>query len=155
MTRPIAYNPEQNYKYQILVKYGCNSYDHCDYAIDKQELIYLLNEYRISYQGQCLFKTILLPKKYWPDFRYKKDIISMFGNSWLKDMPENYKEQIKLSMKRVEMSISAIELKQDLICDYKKLKTDNQWDNVYQKQGIHDILRYMVRKEYIKDYDIS
>jgi len=71
MTRPIAYNPEQNYKYQILVKYeGYNSYDHCDYAIDKQELIYLLNEYRTAYHGQCLFKIILLPKKYWPSKEY-------------------------------------------------------------------------------------
>lgn len=66
MTMPIAYSPEQGYRYQILVWDSYNrSYDHCDYAKDKQEKNYLITEYAIAYGNGFHFKTIQLPRKYW------------------------------------------------------------------------------------------
>lgn len=67
MTKPVAYAPEIRYKYQILCKYkDCSRWDHCAYAKDKTELKYLINEYSIAYSCGYIFKSILLPKKYWP-----------------------------------------------------------------------------------------
>jgi hypothetical protein len=67
MTMPNAYCPEKGYRYQILVwdNYG-RSYDHCDYAIDKEEKTYLCEEYALAYGNGNKFKVIRLPKKYWP-----------------------------------------------------------------------------------------
>lgn len=67
MSKPIAYEPTQGQKYQILIKdqYG-RTYEHLDYAVDKKELIELTLEYRVAYHGTCQLKNILLPKKYWP-----------------------------------------------------------------------------------------
>jgi hypothetical protein len=66
MSKCKAYEPQQGYKYQILVKCGGErSFEHCDYAKDKEEKNYLLNEYRLAYGVGCSFKTILLPMKYW------------------------------------------------------------------------------------------
>jgi hypothetical protein len=67
MSRPIAYEPVQGQKYQILVKIADEqAYEHCDYAVDKKELIELVSEHKIAYHGAGYFKTILLPQKYWP-----------------------------------------------------------------------------------------
>jgi len=61
-----AYAPAQGYKYQILTKSSNErSYEHCDYAKDKEDKNYLLNEYKLAYGNSFNFKTILLPAKYW------------------------------------------------------------------------------------------
>lgn len=66
MAHPKAYEPQQGYKYQILVMTPYDrAYEHCDYAIDKDEKEYLLENYRMAYGTGFSFKTILLPKKYW------------------------------------------------------------------------------------------
>jgi hypothetical protein len=68
MSRPKAYDPQQGYKYQILVMCpNDREYEHCDYAKDKQELNYLVGEYRLAYGAGFSFKPILLPQKYWSD----------------------------------------------------------------------------------------
>ena len=68
MSQPKAYSPEYGYKYQILAWDSYNrEYDHLDYAKDKTEKDYLLNEYRIAYPSGSQFKTILLPQKYWKE----------------------------------------------------------------------------------------
>jgi len=67
MSKPIAYEPTEGQKYQILVKFmGEKTYEHCDYAVDKKELIELTLEHRIAYHNACRLKSILLPKKFWP-----------------------------------------------------------------------------------------
>lgn len=68
MTMPKVYDPEQGYKYQLLcmnIQFD-REWEHCDYAADKQEKDYLLGEYRLAYGAGFRFKTIRLPKKYWP-----------------------------------------------------------------------------------------
>lgn len=66
MSKYKAYNPEYGYKYQILTKYrGERSFEHCDYAKDKEEKKYLLDEYKLAYGYDFTFKTIILPMKYW------------------------------------------------------------------------------------------
>jgi hypothetical protein len=67
MTLPKAYEPEQGYKYQILVKYPqSREWEHCDYAKNKEERKYLIGEYNLAYRGTgATFKTIMLPQKYW------------------------------------------------------------------------------------------
>ena len=62
MTLPKAYEPEQGYKYQILTKYLNENWEHCDYAKDRQEKNYLLNEYKLAYGSDFSFKIIQLPK---------------------------------------------------------------------------------------------
>ena len=67
MSLPLAYEPQQGYKYQILTRnqeYG-RTWEHCDYAKDRTEKNYLINEYRIAYGTRWEFKSILLPEKYW------------------------------------------------------------------------------------------
>ena len=67
MSRPLAYSPEQGQKFQLLVKCPSDrAYGHCDYAADRTEKNYLLNEYRLAYGAGFSFKTITLPAKYWP-----------------------------------------------------------------------------------------
>lgn len=66
MSQPQAYAPEQGYKYQILVKCPSErSYEHCDYAVNKEDKEHLLTEYRMAYGAGFQLKTILLPEKYW------------------------------------------------------------------------------------------
>lgn len=68
MSKPKAYDPQQGYKYQILCrnqKYNGREWEHCDYAKDKTEKNYLINEYRLAYGVGYEFKSILLPVKYW------------------------------------------------------------------------------------------
>lgn len=67
MAQPEAYEPAEGYMYQILTRYGNEPYEHCDYAKDKKELLYLLEEYRLAYRSSNpKFKSILLPQKYHP-----------------------------------------------------------------------------------------
>jgi hypothetical protein len=75
MSYPKAYDPQQGYKYQILVM--CpneRSYEHCDYAVDAKEKDSLLGEYRLTYGAGFTFKTILLPVKYWPQKHFSHKI---------------------------------------------------------------------------------
>jgi hypothetical protein len=69
MTLPKAYDPEFGYMYQILTrnKYNKGEWEHCDYAKDKQEKDYLLENYILAYRSESSteFKTIKLPEKYW------------------------------------------------------------------------------------------
>lgn len=66
MTMPKAYQPEQGYKYQILTRnlQYSREWDHCDYAKDKEEKNYLMQEYKLAYGSGWSFKSILLPQKY-------------------------------------------------------------------------------------------
>lgn len=66
MTKPIAYEPQHGYMYQILMKLnGERIFESLDYAKDFEEKKYLLNEYRLAYRGMGIaLKTIKLPKKY-------------------------------------------------------------------------------------------
>jgi len=67
MAYPKAYSPEKGYRYQILARMGgSREYDHVDYAKDREEKKFLLNEYRLAYRGMgAEFKVIELPMKYW------------------------------------------------------------------------------------------
>ena len=66
MSYPKAYDPQQGYMYQLLVKTPYDrEYEHCDYAVDKGDKDYLLDEYKLAYGAGFIFKSILLPKKYW------------------------------------------------------------------------------------------
>jgi hypothetical protein len=72
MTRPLAYDPQSGYKFQILCRqYGAASWNHCDYAKDRTEKNYIVDEYRLAYGGGFQFKSILLPAKYWPKLAMK------------------------------------------------------------------------------------
>jgi hypothetical protein len=69
MSRPIAYAPESGYKFQILCRnpqYG-RAFEHCDYAVDRGDKRYLINEYRETYGAGWEFRSIMLPCKYWPE----------------------------------------------------------------------------------------
>lgn len=67
MAYPKAYQPTYGQKYQILLYDEYNrEYDHLDYAKDKQELKFILTEYRISIPSGRV-KTITLPQKYWKE----------------------------------------------------------------------------------------
>lgn len=67
MTRPIAYEPQEGYRYQILTRNQAwgRAWEHCDYATDWKELAYLLGEYRVAYGAGYEFKVMKLPQKYW------------------------------------------------------------------------------------------
>ena len=66
--KPKAYEPQDGYRSQILCRNQAYSreWEHCDYAKDKQEKHYLLDNYRMAYGAGWEFKTILLPANYWP-----------------------------------------------------------------------------------------
>lgn len=67
MSRPIAYDPQPDTMYQILVACpGERTYEHCDYADDRADLRHLLENYRLAYGPGFAFKTILLPRRFWP-----------------------------------------------------------------------------------------
>ena len=66
MSRLKEYNPIKGKIYQIFVKCpNDKKYKHCDYAKDSIEKIYLLAKHRKTYGEKFVFKTVLLPKKYW------------------------------------------------------------------------------------------
>lgn len=68
MSRPLAYEPAEGYKYQILTRnlsYD-RTYEQCDYATDARDRNHLLSNYRIAYGAGWQFKVITLPRKYWP-----------------------------------------------------------------------------------------
>ena len=68
MTRPKAYDPMSGYRYQLLcrnLEYD-REWEHCDYAEDLQEKKELIANYRTAYGPGWEFKSILLPKKFWP-----------------------------------------------------------------------------------------
>ena len=67
MSRPQAYSPEYGYRYQILCRNPSydRAWEHCDYAVDRQDLKHLLDNYRLAYGAGYSFKSILLPAKYW------------------------------------------------------------------------------------------
>ena len=68
MSKPAAYEPMEDCKYQILCRNQSYSraFEHCDYAKDRQERNYLIGEYQMAYGAGWEFKAILLPAKYWP-----------------------------------------------------------------------------------------
>lgn len=66
MSRPMAYDPQPGYRFQILCRNGSREWEHCDYAPDKAERKHLLENYRLAYGPGWEFRTILLPAKYWP-----------------------------------------------------------------------------------------
>jgi hypothetical protein len=67
MARPKAYAPESGYRFQLLVRHFLTrEFEHCDYAADRLERNHLLINYRSAYGLEFRFKTIVLPKKYWP-----------------------------------------------------------------------------------------
>jgi hypothetical protein len=45
--------------------YG-RAWGHCDYAKDRCERNYLVGEYQLAYGAGWQFKSIQLPRKYWP-----------------------------------------------------------------------------------------
>lgn len=67
MSYPQAYEPQQDYMYQILIKTPYDrAYEHLDYAEDKADRKHLLDNYRDAYRGQVYtLKAIRLPRKYW------------------------------------------------------------------------------------------
>jgi len=68
MSKPQAYAPEYGYRYQLLCRHPAyaRAYEHCDYATDRAERNHLLENYRMAYGAGWEFKTIALPRKYWP-----------------------------------------------------------------------------------------
>ncbi len=68
MAHPKAYDPQDGYKYQILCRNQSYSreYEHCDYARTIGDKNHLLSNYRQAYGAGWEFKTILLPRKFWP-----------------------------------------------------------------------------------------
>lgn len=68
MSRPKAYAPEQGYKFQILCRGPGQSpeWEHCDYAKDRKEALYMVREYATAYGPGWEFRREMLPAKYWP-----------------------------------------------------------------------------------------
>lgn len=58
---------ESGYKYQLLCRNLSYSreFEHCDYAKDRNELRYLIQEYRLAYGPGFEFRSVCQPKKYW------------------------------------------------------------------------------------------
>lgn len=66
MSRPLAYDPQQGYRYQILVMTPYDrAYEHCDYATDNADKKHLLTNYRLAYGAGFRFKVEQLPRRYW------------------------------------------------------------------------------------------
>ena len=68
MSKPKSNDPQIGYRYQLLTRNLRidRAYEHCDYAVDRNELRYLLSNYRLAYGPGWEFKAVLLPSKYWP-----------------------------------------------------------------------------------------
>lgn len=73
MSRPEAYDPQPGYQFQILTRNRLYSqaFEHCDYATSREEKNYLVNEYRIAYGPGWEFRSIVLPRKFWPQVAAK------------------------------------------------------------------------------------
>lgn len=87
MSKPQAYDPQHGYQYQILCRSDSRTWEHCDYAVDRADKTHLLKEYRIAYGPSFEFKTIPLPRKYWPNIttgmcKYCQSKIYKNGNTW-------------------------------------------------------------------------
>lgn len=65
MSKPKAYDPQHGYQFQILCRNG-SEWEHCDYATDSADRRYLLGEYRLAYGPGWEFRTLQLPRRYWP-----------------------------------------------------------------------------------------
>jgi hypothetical protein len=62
-----AYAPEPGYMFQIFTRnpqYG-RAWEHCDYAKDRAEKKYLIENYRLAYGPSWEFSSIVLPYKFW------------------------------------------------------------------------------------------
>ena len=68
MPMPKAYEPQDGYRFQVLCRNQAYSreWEHCDYAKDRCERGHLLLNYRQAYGQGWEFKTIALPRKFWP-----------------------------------------------------------------------------------------
>lgn len=68
MALPKAYQPEQGYTHQILCRNTqySRTFEHCDYAISKEDKKHLLCNYKLAYGNGWEFKCIPLPVKYHP-----------------------------------------------------------------------------------------
>jgi hypothetical protein len=67
--KPKAYDPQDGCMYQILCRnqqYNGREWEHCDYAVDRSDKNHLLHNYKLAYGAGWEFKTILLPRQYWP-----------------------------------------------------------------------------------------
>ncbi len=66
MAKPKAYDPQQGYQYQIFCKSPYErELEHCDYAVNRTDLKYLIDNYKHAYGAEFSFRWTLLPKKYW------------------------------------------------------------------------------------------
>jgi len=67
MAHPKAYDPQQGYMFQLLVKTPYDrAYEHLDYAEDKADRDHLMREYKLAFRQQgYTYKVITLPQKYW------------------------------------------------------------------------------------------
>jgi hypothetical protein len=68
MPRPQAYDPQDGYRFQILCRnpsYG-RAWEHCDYATDRSDRKHMLENYRLAYGAGWEFRTLQLPRQYWP-----------------------------------------------------------------------------------------
>ncbi len=75
MTQPLAYDPQDGYRWQILCRhpeYNGREWEHCDYAATRQERKDLLTEYRLAYDAGYQFKTIYLTNRYHPAPKLKE-----------------------------------------------------------------------------------
>lgn len=74
MSKPKAYDPQDGYRYQILCRNLSigREWEHCDYAVDRADKKHLLENYQLAYGVGWSFKTICLPRKFWP----KKEPVS-------------------------------------------------------------------------------
>ena len=66
MYRPKAYDPQDGYMFQIFCRNVSKEWESCDYAEDRHDRRYLLGEYCLAYGAGFEFKTVLLPRRYWP-----------------------------------------------------------------------------------------
>jgi hypothetical protein len=66
MPKPKEYAPIQGQKYQLFVKLpDQRAYEHLDYAKDKKEKDFLIQEYKMAWGYDTSIHWVLLPEKYW------------------------------------------------------------------------------------------
>jgi hypothetical protein len=69
MAKPQAYQPAEGYRFKLLARhsvYSGRTWEHCDYATDRDDRRHLMENYRLAYGAGWEFRAILLPAKYWP-----------------------------------------------------------------------------------------
>jgi hypothetical protein len=67
MSQPTAYEPQHGVMFQIFCRMlQTEKWQHCDYAGNTKEKDFLLEAYAFDYPISMKFKTIQLPKSYWP-----------------------------------------------------------------------------------------